>query len=822
MRRTQFIARLAMTQVQATGPPYDAFISYSHKKERWLVKRLQQQLTTLGKAWWQRRVLRVFRDEASQGATSELWPNLERALSRSRFLIVCASPEAAESRWVDKEISFWLDQHRPANLLIALMAGELQWDDDANDFEWSCDTPLPPSLKAIFKTEPKWVDFRPYHSPDKEPTADGAFLGLVADLQAAIRGVPKEDILSEELTQQRRARLLAYSAAVILAILATLAIAAAGIARRNQQIALRNDSISLTALSNTARDEGHPVDAIRLALAAWPRQGDDGRPELRVTINRIVHALSVVQERVRFTRHNAPVRAAAFSPDGRRAITASDDKKVLVWDAATGEVVQPINVPAAVKSAAFNQDGSRVVTASDDEIARIYNVDTGDPVEIRVHGLESAAFSPDGSRIVTASDDKTARIWDITSGKEVATLNGHTGKVHSANFSPDGLRIVTASKDHTGRIWDISKPSHYKKLKGRLLKGHTDEVYSAAFSRDSKRIVTASEDHTAIIWDARTRAVNSRLDTKGNDAIHSAVFDRAGSRVATGSYDYTARIWDVRTKRARVLKVLRGHDDVVNSVSFSPDGSQLISGADDNTARIWNANTDEDFTKLKGHDDYVSSVMFNFDGSRVVTASRDQSAWDAGTGMPLGKLSDEHDDAVNFAAFSPNGSQVVTASLDKTFKIWDAHSFKVVRPFPAQGSEIYSAVFSPDGALILTASADKFVKAWNAKTGVEAFRFRHPAEVRFAEFNRDGSNVVTAGADNLVRIWDIKNQIESKTPFKHTGIVYSASFSPDGSRIVSASADKTLAYGISALKKQSFSGTRIKFTLQHSVATANE
>jgi len=45
-----------------------------------------------------------------------------------------------------------------------------------------------------------------------------------------------------------------------------------------------------------------------------------------------------------------------------------------------------------------------------------------------------------------------------------------------------------------GRIWDISKPSHYKKLKGRLLKGHTDEVYSAAFSRDSKRIVTASEE----------------------------------------------------------------------------------------------------------------------------------------------------------------------------------------------------------------------------------------------------------------------------------------------------------------------------------------
>ena len=71
-----------------------------------------------------------------------------------------------------------------------------------------------------------------------------------------------------------------------------------------------------------------------------------------------------------------------------------------------------------VNSAAFSPDGSRIVTASDDRTARIW--DAASAKEIAVlsghdNRLWSAAFSPDGLRIVTASGDKTARIWDVAS-----------------------------------------------------------------------------------------------------------------------------------------------------------------------------------------------------------------------------------------------------------------------------------------------------------------------------------------------------------------------------------------------------------------------
>jgi hypothetical protein len=62
---------------------YDAFISYNQKMDKPFVRRLQTALQSLGKAWWQRRAIRIFRDETSLSATPKLWPSIEAALKNS-------------------------------------------------------------------------------------------------------------------------------------------------------------------------------------------------------------------------------------------------------------------------------------------------------------------------------------------------------------------------------------------------------------------------------------------------------------------------------------------------------------------------------------------------------------------------------------------------------------------------------------------------------------------------------------------------------------------------------------------------------------------
>src|SRR5215813_4436490 len=200
---------------------YDAFISYSHAKDKPVAAALQAAVQRLGKAWHQRRALRVFRDDTSLSATPSLWPSIEQALSQSRFLILLASPEAAASQWVGKEVAHWLDHKSAGTLLIALTDGELNWDNTIGDFARRGRTPLPPSFAGRFPSEPKWVDLTAYR--DRPDPRDARFTEAAADFAAAIHGMPKEDLLSQELQQQRRALRLAWSAAASLLFLAGLA-----------------------------------------------------------------------------------------------------------------------------------------------------------------------------------------------------------------------------------------------------------------------------------------------------------------------------------------------------------------------------------------------------------------------------------------------------------------------------------------------------------------------------------------------------------------------------------------------------------------------
>lgn len=240
---------------------YDAFISYSHAKDKPVAAALQSVIQTLGKPWWKIRMARVFRDDTSLSASPGLWASIETALGASNRLVLLASPEAAASKWVEREVAAWLAAKGPGTILIALTDGDLAWDEAAGDFRWGAATPLPPVLKGAFASEPLWSDLRPFRSQGAN-RRNQQFMAATAGLAAGVRGMAREDLLSEEVSEQRRNLTWARGAAAGLAVLAGAAVWETAQATRARKLAEEQRDRAQRVLDQVTASANRRVSAL--------------------------------------------------------------------------------------------------------------------------------------------------------------------------------------------------------------------------------------------------------------------------------------------------------------------------------------------------------------------------------------------------------------------------------------------------------------------------------------------------------------------------------------------------------------------------------
>jgi len=205
-----------------TSCKYDAFISYSHAADGRLAPSLHRALERFAKSWYQRRKLRIFYDTTGLRVTEALWPEIQAAIESSRFFILLASPQAASSKWVQREVATRISHG--GNILIVLTEGNIVWDEDSKDFDWQLTDALPRNLSGHFGYEPLYSDLRSARDRESLSLRHPTFLDTVASLSSAIQGVDKDELSSEAVSKHRNAMRLAWGTVALLVLLLISAI----------------------------------------------------------------------------------------------------------------------------------------------------------------------------------------------------------------------------------------------------------------------------------------------------------------------------------------------------------------------------------------------------------------------------------------------------------------------------------------------------------------------------------------------------------------------------------------------------------------------
>ncbi len=211
-------------------------MSYSHAADGMLAPSIQKSLQKLAKPLYKLKALNIFRDETSLTLSPHLWRSIEKALSKSSYFILMASPEAMDSKWVLKEVQWWLTNRSIDTILICLTEGEIAWDNVAQDFDYLNSTSIPQIFKGKFEMEPLYVNFRPFRSSEDISLGNPDFKKSIAVLAASIHQKEPSALIGEDIKEHRKTILLRNCALIILVVLSLGVIGFAWISGKFDQI----------------------------------------------------------------------------------------------------------------------------------------------------------------------------------------------------------------------------------------------------------------------------------------------------------------------------------------------------------------------------------------------------------------------------------------------------------------------------------------------------------------------------------------------------------------------------------------------------------
>jgi WD40 repeat protein len=384
-----------------------------------------------------------------------------------------------------------------------------------------------------------------------------------------------------------------------------------------------------------------------------------------------------------FTRlpdeHQRAVYELAFSGEGDRLVSVSEDESLFIWNVEERSLTRSIYPPRAGRplSASFRPHGQQLAWGDDAGIVTVWDLSAparlsydyrpaSDPPVPSEPNTKWLVLSRQGN-VLASTDGQSLFLRDPTTLNVVgAPLLTHSPEpLMALAISPDG-ELLAAARGTDILLWSTSQ----RRALGVLPREHQKPIWTLAFA-DANTLASGDDEGKVIVWDVARRAPRGpALEQSTGASLFSLAFSPDGRRLASGDARGLVMLWDV--ERLEALQPLQLDVFAIFSLAFSPDGRTLAAGSHDSLVILWDVASGRVPKVLPDHSGPVMALLFSPEGRSLFSAGGDRQIflWDLEQWEPIGLPLVGHADPILSLAFQPGQQHLLSSDERGTLISW--------------------------------------------------------------------------------------------------------------------------------------------------------